>query len=130
MPDVMTVDVMETRLQAWAAWMTGGKCDAGYPCTNVLHPSWMPPAPGQTPTLKSVPQGAGRMERELHQAIQTLSIRLQNTLVVVYLMRAGTAERVTLLDCQESTVRARVAEAKARIARKMDEGVLPVIATR
>ena len=113
---MLTVDVLQARLYAWAAWLTGGGSGSGYPTKNVLHESWMPPAPGQTPTMTS--GGAStRQERELHGIITTaLSLRLQNTLVVVYVMRAKADEQVLRLDCQASTVRARISEAKAIIS--------------
>lgn len=113
---VMDVDVLQQRLQAWAAWLTGGGRGDGYPTKSVLHDSWLPPTPGMTPTMKSGAGGTGRQERELHQVISTaLSVRLQNTLVAVYVMRATPAEQQALLECQASTVRARVAEAKRLI---------------
>lgn len=121
MPDaVMDVDVLHGRLQAWATWLTAGGRGEGYPTKSVLHSSWLPPAPGMTPTMRTSVGDGGRRERALHQVIsQALSVRLQNTLVVVYVMRASAAEQATLLDCQESTVRARVREAKALIARAL-----------
>ena len=116
MPDQMNVDVLQQRLQAWAAWLTGGGSGSGYPTKSVLHSSWLPPTPGTTPTMKANTGGAGQRERELHRIIGSLSVRLQNTLVVVYVMRASAAEQVVLLDCQASTVRARVAEAKRLVS--------------
>ena len=120
MRDEATVDVMEQRLLAWAAWLKGGRTSAGYPTKSVLHQSWMPPAPGQTPTLRSVPSGSDAQQQQTHLDIQALSVRLQNTLVVVYLDRAKPDEQVYRLDCQASTVRARVLEAKRLLARMAD----------
>jgi DNA-directed RNA polymerase specialized sigma24 family protein len=118
----MDVDVVEGRLQAWATWLTAGGCGDGYPTKSVLHSSWLPPTPGQTPTMTTSTGDGGWRERALHQIISTaLSVRLQNTLVVVYVMRASAAEQAVLLDCQESTVRARVREAKAAIALAMSK---------
>ncbi len=116
MPDQMNVDVLQQRLQAWAAWLTGGGSGDGYPTKSVLHSSWLPPTPGMTPTMKTSTGSAGRQEREMHAIISALSVRLQNTLVAVYVMRASAAEQVVLLECQASTVRARVGEAKRLIA--------------
>lgn len=107
-----TVDVMEQRLLAWAAWVKGGHTSAGYPTKNVLHQSWMPPAPGMAPSMRMAPAHNNQRERALQRDIQALSVRLQNTLVVVYLDRAGVHEQVARLDCQPPTVRARVGEAK------------------
>lgn len=113
-------DVMQGRLVAWAAWLTGGGSGQGYPTKSVLHSSWLPPTPGQTPTMVSSTGGTGRRERALHQLISAeLSVRLQNTLVAVYVMRASPAEQVVLLECQASTVRARVSEAKALLVRAL-----------
>ena len=116
----MDVDVLHDRLQAWATWLTAGGSGDGYPTKSVLHSSWLPPTPGMTPTMATSTGDGGRCERALHTLIGTvLSVRLQNTLVAVYVMRCTEAERVALLRCQESTVRARVREAKLLIARAM-----------
>lgn len=107
-------DPIEQRLQEWAAWLGAGKRGDGFPALNVLHHSWMPPPPGMTPTLRAAKRGDAR-EREVHQAVGRLSIRLSNTLVVVYLQRVAPDEQARRLDCAESTVRARVIEAKRRV---------------
>lgn len=114
---VPTADLMERRLLAWAAWLTGGRCGAGYPTKNVLHQSWLPPAAGQVPSMASVQAQPTVQERQVHAAVQRMSVRLQNTLVSVYLMRASPTEQARMLDCQASTVRARVCEAKVMLAR-------------
>lgn len=106
-----SLDVMERRLQEWAAWLVGGNSASGYPVTNVLHQSWMPPAPGQTPTMKTGGRSY-RREMQLHAAVRGLSVRLQNTLVVVYIKRLAVEDQAVMLECQPSTVRARVVEAK------------------
>ncbi|MCU7370246.1 hypothetical protein PEC18_05020 [Paucibacter sp. O1-1] len=113
---------MEQRLLAWAAWVKGGHTSAGYPTKSVLHESWMPPTPGQTPTMRSAPSCGDVQQQQTHRDILALSVRLQNTLVVVYLDRARPDEQVYRLDCQASTVRARVVEAKRLLAR-MAEGL-------
>lgn len=115
--DRATVDVMEQRLLAWAAWLKGGSVSAGYPATNVLHESWMPPAAGQLPSMQTVFGGNDAPQRLTHAGIEALSVRLQNTLVVVYLDRAAVPEQVQRLACQASTVRARVVEAKRLLAK-------------
>lgn len=120
------VDVLEARLQEWAHWLAGG-FSAGYPVTNVLHESWMPPAPGQLPTLHTGGSST-RRERAMHEAIRALSMRLQNTLVVAYVYRLAASEQALRLGCAESTVRARVVEAKRRLA--LMPGVLPVSDSR
>lgn len=111
-----TIDVMERRLLAWAAWLTGGRSSAGYPTKNVLHQSWLPPAAGQLPAMVSVQAQPTAQERQVHAALGQLSVRLQNTVVVVYVMRAAPDEQARLLECQASTVRARVGEAKAALS--------------
>lgn len=110
-----TADAMERRLQHWAAWLCCGKtASAGFPCTNVLHPSWMPPTPGSRPTPK-VGRQSDRQEIATHHAVGQLPIRLRNTLVVVYVQKLSVADREINLDCQASTIRARVAAAKTAL---------------
>lgn len=117
----LVVDPVHHRLQAWAAWLTGGAAGLGYPTKSVLHHSWMPPAPGQAPTMRTAAgDGGAALARSLHRDILSLSLRLQNTLVVVYLMRAKPAEQVRLLECQASTVRARLTEARRLLAGMAD----------
>jgi len=119
-------DVLEARLQEWARWLAGG-VSVGYPVTNVLHESWMPPAPGQLPTLHTGGRST-RRERAMHEAIRALSMRLQNTLVVAYVYRLTASEQAMRLGCAESTVRARVGEAKRLLS--LMPGVLPVSDSR
>ena len=116
---MLTMDAMQARLYAWAAWLTGAGSGAGYPTKSVLHESWLPPTPGQTPTM-TTGNASTLQERELHGIITTsLSLRLQNTLVVVYVMRAKPDEQVLRLECQSSTVRSRISEAKAIIGKAL-----------
>ena len=115
-----TTDKIERRLQHWAAWLGCGKTGEGYPVTNVLHPAWMPPASGSRPALK-VSSHSDRLERDTHRAVEMLPIRLRNTVVVVYVQKLNMIERMLRLDCQASTVRARIALAKDRLAVLMTE---------
>lgn len=115
-----TVDAMETRLQAWVCWRQGGGRVDGYPTKSVLHASWSPPSAGMTPSMQVVHSRGCHDERALDRAVSGLSIRLQDTLVVVYLMRAPVAEQVARLACQASTVRARVGEAKRLLGLMLD----------
>lgn len=110
---------MERRLLAWAAWLTGGRSSAGYPVKNVLHPSWMPPAGGRTPTMVATLATTMAPERQVHAAVMSMSQRLQDTLAAVYVLRASADEQVSILGCQASTVRARVAAAKAMLAQML-----------
>lgn len=108
-------DVMEQRLREWAAWLTGGGNGAGYSAMSVIHPNWMPPTPGTTPTLKVSASNAQR-ERALHAAVLSLSRRLQATLLVHYCKRLSVADQAAMLECAEPTVHARVREAKRLLA--------------
>ena len=115
-----TTDKIERRLQHWAAWLGCGKTGEGFAVTNVLHPSWMPPAPGSRPTLQ-VSRQSDRLERDTHRAVALLPIRLRNTVVVVYVQKLNVVERMLRLECQASTVRARIAAAKYLLAVLMTE---------
>lgn len=119
MRDEVIEVVVERRLQEWAAWVTvkGGN---GYPVTNVLHQSWMPPAPGTTPTLKTVDGKHGRV-RETHRAIGMLSVRLANTIVVHYCIGLRGQAAARRLQCAESTVRYRIREAHRQIGLYLSE---------
>lgn len=119
MHSAATIDVMETRLREWGAWLTRGGSGDGYATKSVLHPSWMPPSPGQLPTMK-VSHDNSRRERALHAHIVVLSERMQSTLIAVYVKRLTQADLTDTLQCQESTVRARVGEAKRLLALKLD----------
>jgi DNA-directed RNA polymerase specialized sigma24 family protein len=105
---------VQARLLRWAAWVTVGD-GSGYPVMSVIHPEWQPPSPGVTPTLKV---GAVTDVRQTHRAIQGLSLRLRNTLVVHYVMRLSLAEQAQRLGCEVSTVIARVASAHRTLAKE------------
>lgn len=110
----LTMDDMERHLLAWGAWLAmGGKGGDGFPRTNCLHENWMPPAPGGTPSMKAIRGDAP--QRRLHACIGMLSVRLSNTLVVVYVQRLSGGPAAERLDCGEATVRARVRDAKIRL---------------
>lgn len=115
----LSMDDMERRLLAWGAWLAmGGKSGDGFPRTSVLHENWMPPAPGSSPTMK-----AGRgdaAQRRLHGCIGLLSVRLANTLVVVYVQRLSGAQAAERLACGEATVRARVRDAKLKLRAQLE----------
>lgn len=108
-------DVMEDRLREWAAWLTSGGSGDGYASMSVIHPDWMPPSPGTTPTLK-LGKASAQRERALHEAVQQLSRRLQATLLVHYCKRLDVAEQAAMLECAEATVHQRVREAKRQLA--------------
>lgn len=106
-------DRMERALIAWGAWVaSGGRCD-GYARTNVLHPSWTPARSNSAGLgLQSNPR---RAEKELDRKIGRLCDRLSGTLAVVYVRRLCPEGQAATLRCAESTVRARVREAKAAL---------------
>lgn len=109
---------VEEKLQRWAAAVTVGD-GSGYPVTSVLHPTWQPPALGITPTLKSASWGD---VRGTHGAVQWLvhcRPRLGATVVAVYIMRQSAEAAGTLLECQPSTVHARIDEAHRLLAGRM-----------
>lgn len=110
MSDPIIDDVMERRLQAWGAWLAEGGCGDGFPTKSVLHQSWLPPAAGCAPSMK-VGQGDAA-ERAIHAAVMQMSVRMANTLVITYVYRQVGQARAQRLECQESTARARVQEAK------------------
>lgn len=109
-------DPIEARLQAWAAWLKCRGSGAGFPTMNPMHPQWQPPSPGQTPTLKTGGQADGR-ERETHGKVALLSPKQQAALVVVYVKRLDAAAQAVALQCQPSTVRARIVSAKQHLRR-------------
>lgn len=110
-------DRMEEHLREWAHWLTLGGCGDGYAAINVLHESWCPPSPGSAPSFK-----VGRAdvrERMMHGAVKSLSRRLQATLLVHYCKRLPVAEQALVLECSESTVHARLREAKRQLAAEL-----------
>src|SRR4051812_22925348 len=107
------IDWVEQRLREWAQYVSTGSDGSGYAAINVLHESWMPPTPGQTPTMKV---GAGSAARGTHRAVGMLSIRLANTLLVHYCMNLPIADQAARLECSEVTVYARVEVAHRRLA--------------
>ncbi len=102
---------IEARLQRWAAWITVGD-GSGYPMTSVLDQSWLPPTPGQTPTLKV---GMSSDARQTHRAVALLSVRLANTLVVHYVLRLSLHQQAVRLGCSMSTVTARIDNAHRQL---------------
>lgn len=102
---------IEVALRAWGAAMRAGRSGCGYPSVNVLHRSWSPPAQGMRPGMKVTPSMAADVAR-LGARIAELCLRLRNTLVVVYVHGLPAVEQAARLGCAESTVRARVREAK------------------
>jgi DNA-directed RNA polymerase specialized sigma24 family protein len=105
---------IEARLLRWAAWRTVGD-GSGFPVMSVIHPEWQPPSPGVTPTLKV---GAATDVRQTNRAIAKLSLRLRNTLVVHYVHRLPLVDQAARLECEVSTVIARIAAAHRTLAKE------------
>ena len=102
---------VEKRLQEWAAWFNaGGSNGVGWPMKSVLHPGWMPPAPGSMQVACTVRQG-DRRERRMHEAIGGLSDKLIVAVVVRYAKRLPFADGALLAGCGEQALKARVARA-------------------
>lgn len=99
--------LIDQRLRAWAQWLTTGD-GSGYPTMSVLHPSWTPPSPGVTPSLKV---SAPSTVHATHRAVRQLSQRLANTVLVHYCMQLSLAEQAARLDCAEATVHQRIEQA-------------------
>lgn len=104
---------IEQRLQRWAQAVTVGD-GSGFPTMSVLHREWSPPAPGQSPTMKTA---AASDVAETHRLISRLSLRMRNTLVVHYCLRLALAEQALRLECAERTVLSRVEEAHCQMNR-------------
>jgi len=117
---VSSIDtIIDERLQRWASWAAGGD-SAGFPRVNVLHPSWMPPSPGMTPTLRST-RGSGQA-LATQAAVAALSLKLRNTVVLHYCKRLSLAQHAAELGCAPSTVTARLAQARRQLWRDLGLG--------
>lgn len=105
-------DLVDARLLRWAEWLASGD-GSGYARVNVLSAQWMPPTPGMTPVLK-VRRG-GSEAAQTHAAVARLSLRLRNSVVLHYVLRARAAEHAERAGCACSTVAARLAEARRQL---------------
>ena len=94
-------------LQLWSEWLLVGD-GSGYPAKSVLHPMWSPPSGGITPSLKVA---APSIARQVHREVGKLPVRLANTVVVHYVYKLPLADQAQRLQCQPSTVYARLSEA-------------------
>mgnify|MGYP000887730041 CR=1 FL=1 len=95
---------MHARLLEWAQWRKCGD-GSGYPTMSVLHPSWSPPSPGITPTLKVAGSSTAK---QTHRLMIGWSGRLRNTVALYYLTNLPIAEQADRLDCAERTVHSRI----------------------
>jgi DNA-directed RNA polymerase specialized sigma24 family protein len=102
---------IEARLIRWAQGVTVGD-GSGFPAMSVLHPSWQPPAPGLTPTLKVAP---GSDVAHTHALIRRLSDRMIATLVVHYILKPPMVDQAVMLECEACTVHARVERAHQQL---------------
>lgn len=98
---------MHLLLVQWAQMVTVGD-GSGYPTMSVLHESWQPPSPGQSPTLKVAAPSAAR---RTHRVIGGWSMRLRNTVILHYCTNMPVAEQALRLDCDERTVYTRIEQA-------------------
>lgn len=105
---------IDARLRRWAEAVTGGD-GSGYPVTSPLHQNWMPPSPGQLPTLKVARASDAQ---HTHQALRRLSDRLQATVVVHYVKRWSVAAQCDALQCAEATLHERIERVHAQLARE------------
>lgn len=107
---------VDQALKDWAHWLSCGRNGGGFPRTNVLHQSWLPPTPGSTPTLK-VGAADHTLHQRMHRAVARLSVRLANTVVVHYCYRLSEAEQCARLQCARATLHHRLATARAQLQR-------------
>lgn len=107
---------IEARLQRWAQWVQVGD-GSGYPVTSVLHPSWSPPSPGITPTLK---EATYTDAPETHRAVGRLPIKLANAVLVHYVIKGSIAEQAVRLECAPDTVLGRVERAHGALLAMME----------
>lgn len=114
------IPYIEERLIRWAQGVTVGDGN-GYPAMSIIHPSWQPPTPGQTPTLKV---GVPSDTRQTHAAIQQLPPTLIKVVTAVYAKRMSAAEAAVHpeIACQERTVHDRVERAHRELAVILEEG--------
>ena len=89
---------------------------------NILHPSWLPPSGGASPSL---PAGrrADTREREVHRAIALLSDRTIAAVVVRYCKRGTLAQQAEALGCSEAAVGVRIGRAHERLAVVLAGGI-------
>ena len=111
----MTDEKTHERMLAWAWWRKAGPQADGHPSTNILHPSWMPPAKGRTPSMRTAPRGDDRQQREVERAVAMLSRRLHDAIVEHYLHGGQVQAQAQRLGCAVSTLHARLQMARASV---------------
>lgn len=110
---------IEARLQRWAQAVTVGD-GSGYPSMSVIHPNWMPPTKGSTPTIK-VSRGGADVQAT-HQAIGRLSVKQRDAVCLHYAYRLSTAAHAERVGRAERTVRDRLDAARRALAAHWSEG--------
>ncbi len=106
------VDV-EARLQRWAQAVTVGD-GSGYPAMSVMHPNWMPPTKGSTPTMKV--SSGGHDVRATHRSIGLLSLKQRDAICLHYAYKLSTAQHAERAGCAERTVRDRLDAGRRALA--------------
>lgn len=108
---------MHARLLQWGQLVTVGD-GSGYPSMSVLHKEWQPPTPGLTPSMKT---SAPNRARETHHALGFLSLKLRNTVVLVYCMNLSAQTQALRLGCSVRTVANRIEEAQRQLRQRLEE---------
>ena len=106
------------RLRRWAEACTVGD-GSGYPTMSVLHPGWMPPAPGLTPTLKVT---VASDVLQTNRAVRGLSLKLRAAVVVHYVKRGPIEQQCDELGCSKTTLHERIERAHTELAAALAMG--------
>lgn len=112
------IDWIEARLLRWAEACTVGD-GSGYPMMSVLHEDWSPPGGGVIPSMK-VSRATDVMETM--RAIDQLSLKLHQAVVVHYCKRGAVERQCEELGCERWTLYARVEAAHAALAELLCSG--------
>jgi DNA-directed RNA polymerase specialized sigma24 family protein len=112
------LDWVEARLQRWAEACTVGD-GSGYATLSVLHPNWSPPGGGQSPTMK-VARASDVVDTM--RAVDQLSLKLHQAVVVHYCKRGSIERQCDELDCSKTTLFARIEAAHVSLAALLGRG--------
>lgn len=122
MSEEEVVDLADKALREWSYWVRGGRVVDGFPRCNVLHKSWMPPAPGVRPMMSVSRARDDSMQRVVHQALGMLSVKLANTVVVHYCYRLSVADQCSKLGCAPSTLHHRLQAVREVVSARLRAG--------